>query len=275
MTPYYGSDFVNAYGRHDDRLFDLSEYDELIEHAGAYGTHSLQALASEVLHNTPKPNSTAFQGQALGDTPISEIEDGRSSEATMSTPPLSPSTTISSLHTDEHLERYYSYGGESPVQFEDRGVIRQGKQRAVPEPGEDLSSDDIAAQEDDWYGLDYVLERSRVEQSGGFSTCPPSAGESSTSDAAFIVMFSGRIHPQEAEYWYEHWRKWHRALSRDERRRNRAASDAKHTRTYDHATYVQWEQAQRKKHMHQSSSKNVGSKPMTSSRRHRSSTCLF
>lgn len=133
MPPYYGSDFVNVYGRHDDRLFDLSEYDELIEHAGTYGAHSLQALASEVFHDTPKPNNNAFQGHALGDPLIPEIEDGRSSEATMSTPPLSPSTTISSLHTDEHLERYYSHGDESPAQSEDRELIRQGKQRAIPE----------------------------------------------------------------------------------------------------------------------------------------------
>ncbi|KAF8605406.1 hypothetical protein BDV93DRAFT_605353 [Ceratobasidium sp. AG-I] len=277
MTSYYGSDVAYPHGRDGRQLFDLSEYDELIERDGVYGAHSLQALASEVFHNTtPKPSSNAFQGHVLGDLSISEIEDGRSSEAIMSTPPLSPSTTINSLHTDEQLESYCSRREESPVYSEDRELIRKGKQRVVPEPLEDPSSDGIAAQEEDWYGLDYAMERSRVEQSGGFSTCPPSAGESSTSDAAFISMFNGYIYPQDAEYWYEHWRKWHRALSRDERRRNRAASDAKHTRTYDHATYVQWEQTQRKKHMYQPSNKNVGSKPMSSSHhRYRASTCLF
>lgn len=135
MTPYYGSDVVYHHGRNDHQLFDLNEYDELIEHHGAYDAHSLQALASEVFHNTtPKPSSNAFQGHHdSGDSFIPEAEYGRSPEATMSTPPLSPSTTISSLHMDEHPESYCSRGEESPVYSEDRELIRQGKQRAIPE----------------------------------------------------------------------------------------------------------------------------------------------
>ncbi|CAE7226639.1 unnamed protein product [Rhizoctonia solani] len=205
----------------------------LIEHDGV-DAQSLQALASDLVA-TPKQEHDLHKYDS-------------------STPPLSPSTTISSLPTEEH------YASDEAV---NREQVRIGKQPAVVAVPEEMAQD----QDEDWYGMEYALEQSRYELPGSIGVWPPSAGESSTSDAAFVAMYDGRIYPEDVAYWYEHWCKWHRSLAREEkRRRDRAASDARHTRAYDHATYVEWERSQYKKY--------AGSKPMTTNR-HRSSTCLF
>ncbi|CAE6425377.1 unnamed protein product [Rhizoctonia solani] len=218
------------------------EYDGLIEHDGV-GAQSLQALAWDLLAMTPKQELDPPQTYAH-------------TKYDSATPPLSPSTTISSLLTEEH---YLS--DESAVS---REQVRRGKQPVVPVQQEMVPED----QDEDWYGMEYALEQSRYEHPSSVGVWPPSAGESSTSDAAFVAMYDGHIYPEDVSYWYEHWCKWHRALAREEkRRRDRAASDAKYTRAYDHATYVQWERSQYKKDL-------ARSKPMTA-HRHRSSTCLF
>ncbi|CAE6478851.1 unnamed protein product [Rhizoctonia solani] len=214
--------------------------EDVIEHDGI-GEESLQALASELLAMTPKQERDLSQAYTH-------------TKYDSSTPPLSPSTTISSLPAEEH---YLS--DESAVS---RHEVKMGKQPAVSTPEEITPEDD-----DDWYGMEYALEQSRYEYPGSIGVWPPTAGESSTSDAAFVAMYDGHIYPEDVTYWYEHWHQWHRALAREEkRRRDRAASDAKRTRAYNHATYVQWERSQYKK-------ASAGSKPTTN--RHRSSTCLF
>ncbi|CAE6505174.1 unnamed protein product [Rhizoctonia solani] len=211
---------------------------DFIEHDGV-GAQSLQALASDLLDMTPKQERD-----------LSQVYTHTKYDS--STPPLSPSTTISSLPTEEH----YS-SDESVVSREE---VKRGKQPVVPALEESVPDD----QDDDWYGMEYALEQSRYDYPGSAGVWPPTGGESSTSDAAFVAMYDGYIYPEDVSYWYEHWCKWHRALAREEkRRRDRASSDAKHTRAYDHATYVQWERSQYKK------------ASSSSTTRHRSSTCLF
>ncbi|KAL5636547.1 hypothetical protein ACGC1H_000488 [Rhizoctonia solani] len=218
-----------------------AEYEDLIEHDGV-GAQSLQALASDLLAMTPKQERD-----------LSQVYTHTKYDS--ATPPLSPSTTISSLPTEEH------YLSDEPAVS--REQVRRGKQPVALV--EELVPED---QDGDWYGMEYALEQSRYELPGSVGVWPPSAGESSTSDAAFVAMYDGHIYPEDVSYWYEHWCKWHRALAREEkRRRDRAASDAKYTRAYNHATYVQWERSQYKK-------ASARSKPMTTNR-HRSSTCLF
>ncbi|KAG8679657.1 hypothetical protein FRC08_016833, partial [Ceratobasidium sp. 394] len=166
---------------------------------------------------------------------------------------------------------------ESLAHHEGREEIKKGKQREEPPAEETASDSDLAAQDDsDWYGMQYALERSRMDRRDVMAKWPPTAGEPSTSDAAFVAMYDGYIYPQDVEYWYAHWCKWHRALAREEkRRRDRASSDAEYTRAYQHATYVQWEQAQRKKYTQQAGNA-IGSKSARNNRgRYRSSTCLF
>ncbi|KAJ1309096.1 hypothetical protein OPQ81_004774 [Rhizoctonia solani] len=228
------SDLMGSYYSSEAGCEDLIEYD---------GAQSLQALASDLLEMTPKQERDAPQAYTH-------------TKYDAATPPLSPSTTISSLPTEDH------YSSDESVNREE---VKRGKQPVAPPQDEYVP--EYQYDDDDWYGMEYALEQSRYGYPGPVGVWPPTTGESSTSDAAFVAMYDGYIYPEDVAYWYEHWCKWHRALAREERRRrDRAASDVKRTRAYDHATYVQWERSKYKK-------ASGGSKPMTT--RRRSSTCLF
>ncbi|CCO27631.1 hypothetical protein BN14_01616 [Rhizoctonia solani AG-1 IB] len=209
------------------KYLDETKYEYFIEHDGI-GAHSLQALASDILDMTPKQERDL--PQAYGHVKYDST-----------TPPLSPSTTISSLPTEEQ------YSSDEPELLVSREEVKKGKQPETPVT-EAIQLEEYAQDDSDWYGMEYAIEQSRYGYPGATGAWPPSAGESSTSDAAFVAMYDGYIYPEDVTYWYEHWCKWHRTLAREEkRRRDRAASDAKHTRAYDHATYVQWERSQQKK----------------------------
>ncbi|QRV87965.1 hypothetical protein RhiJN_15983 [Ceratobasidium sp. AG-Ba] len=249
------------------------DYNGIIEYDDQLDSHNLHTMTRDAYNElTPKLNQSVSQGEnelnavlARSGT-LSDFEYGY--DAVVSTPPLSPSTTISSIHTEENASFYRTQNQE----ILQREEIRRGKQPVVPSPEELAAEND----ESDWYGMEYAVQQSRMNRPDVCIMWPPTAGEPSTSDAAFLAMYWGYIDTQDIEYWYAHWCKWHRALAReDKRRRDRAASDAEYTRAYQHAEYVRWEQAQRKKYM-QYPPGHVGSKPMKSSRsRHRSSTCLF
>jgi hypothetical protein len=125
------SPFVQSHAMNECYLDNLG-YEEFIEHDGQFGAHSLQALASGLLNDkTPKPDCDMSQGYIPAEYSKS-AQAGYSYEPTMSTPPLSPSTTISSLQTDEHSEGHYSSDEQSLLSQEDREQIRRGKQPAIP-----------------------------------------------------------------------------------------------------------------------------------------------
>ncbi|KAG8738270.1 hypothetical protein FRC12_016819 [Ceratobasidium sp. 428] len=252
MSAYYDNELVHSLAVGDTGYTVLSEYVDLIEHDGTYGAHSLQAIAEDAYNeSTPKMNQGVSQGHAQFEVAPhhhSKSHAGDVYDMHMSTPPLSPSTTVSSLQTDESSANYYSQSQESLSRRDSREEIKKGKQRETPSAEEPAVEDNAAQDDSDWYGMQYALDSSRMDRPDASVMWPPSAGETSTSDAAFVAMYDGYIYPQDVEYWYAHWCKWHRALAREEkRRRDRASSDPKHTRYYQRATYIHWEQDQRKK----------------------------
>jgi uncharacterized protein YfkK (UPF0435 family) len=133
MSTHYDSELIHSLAMDDTRYIDLSEYDDLIEHDGHFGAHSLQAVAEDAYNDvTPKMNQDVSQGHYAYET--APRRDGKLPTASdvydmaMSTPPLSPSTTISSLHTDD----FHSRSEESLGQRVERKEIHKGKQPEMP-----------------------------------------------------------------------------------------------------------------------------------------------
>ncbi|KAG9096809.1 Ribosome-releasing factor 2, mitochondrial [Ceratobasidium sp. 370] len=137
MSTYYEAELVCSSTMGDTGRVDLGEYNGLIEHDGPFSTQSLQVITEGAYNaSTPKINHNVSQGYAQLE--MAPHHGGKCSAAgnvydmNMSTPPLSPSTTVSSLHTDESSEKYYSRSQESLAHHEEREEIRKGKQREIP-----------------------------------------------------------------------------------------------------------------------------------------------
>jgi hypothetical protein len=94
------------------KYLDETKYEYFIEHDGI-GAHSLQALASDILDMTPKQERDLPQAYGLV-------------KYDSTTPPLSPSTTISSLPTEEQ------YSWDEPELVVSREEVKKGKQPETP-----------------------------------------------------------------------------------------------------------------------------------------------
>ncbi|ELU45465.1 hypothetical protein AG1IA_00509 [Rhizoctonia solani AG-1 IA] len=134
-------------------------YEDLIEHDGV-DAQSLHALASDMFDMTPK------QERDLAHAYTHHTHTKYDS----ATPPLSPSTTISSLPTEEHDSL------DEPELLISREDVKRGKQPEL----EEIQLEEYVQDDSDWYGMEYALEQSRYDHPGLASVWPPSAGESST-----------------------------------------------------------------------------------------------
>ncbi|KAI0080662.1 hypothetical protein K474DRAFT_153145 [Panus rudis PR-1116 ss-1] len=237
------ADVADSGWRRNSSNFSLSDVKRCIKTiaGGTLRTRSRSSSCASLSPTTsPKPVFQAFIKRPRAHT-VSFVQPSVSE----STPPLTPDSLMSpsgSFNSGEIrsdiMDCAFRQVGPTFDQDDDKPRNRQDSERIknekrpehpicltvlpnspagspAPETPEQPYTND-AGDDSEWFGLEYTLELSRMED---YTSPSESFGEYSKSPQSWIAMHRGWIHPNYEVTEYEQWRKWHRTLENLEERR--------------------------------------------------------